>query len=145
LYAVSSIYDPITKKVTGKILGSITEANGFVGSVLRVLSKKAEKYIYFSAIAIKKQGFSSFINLYFQQQIHKLKTFFFDDWEQIVAITYCRMAFHSPIKNMPFNLEISTLTNELNFVFTDKKISILLNSIGQKRETVVDFMKSFIQ
>ena len=68
LYAVSSIYDPITKKgkkVTGKILGSITEANGFVESAMRVLSKKAENSIDFSTIAIKEQGFSSFINLYF--------------------------------------------------------------------------------
>lgn len=148
LYAVSSVYDPISKKgkkITGKILGSITQTNGFVESAMRVLSKKAENSLDFSSIAIKEQGFSSFINLHFGEQLNKLKTFFSDDWEQIVAITYCRMAFHSPIKNMPFHLGKSMLTNELDYIFTDKKISLLLNSIGQKRETVVDFMKSFIQ
>lgn len=147
LYAVTSMYDPLTKKskkITGKILGSITEANGFLESAMRVLSKKAENPIDFSSIAVKEQGFSSFINLHFTDQLNKLKCFFADDWEQIVAIAYCRMVFHSPIKNMPFHLGKSMLTNALDYTFTDKKISLLLNTIGQNRETVVDFMRSFI-
>lgn len=147
LYAVSSVYDPITKKGkkrTGKIMGSITQANGFVESAVRVLNKKAQSPIDFSSIAIKEYGFSGFINVYFKEQLDKLKSFFAEDWQQIVAITYCRMVFHSPIKNMPLHLGKSMLTNTLEYSFTDKKISSLLHSIGQKRETVVGFMKSFI-
>ena len=71
------MYDPLTKKskkVTGKILGSITEANGFLESAMRVLSKKAENPIDFSSIAVKEQGFSSFINLHFTDQLNKLRT-----------------------------------------------------------------------
>jgi len=80
-----------SKKITGKILGSITESNGFVESVIRVLSKKAESSIDFAGIVIKEQGFASFINSHFQVQVNKLKTYFADDWEQIIAIIYCRI------------------------------------------------------
>jgi hypothetical protein len=100
LYAVGSVYDPVTKKgkkITGKILGSITEANGFVESAMRVLNRKADNPVDFSTIAVKEQGFSSFINLHFQQQINKLKTYFSDDWQQIIAINLSSIIKTKPI------------------------------------------------
>lgn len=64
LYSVSSKYDPIlkrAKKITGKILGSITQKDGFIKSNKGLLREKAEKSIIIENICSKEYGFTFFI------------------------------------------------------------------------------------
>lgn len=148
LYAVSSRYDASTKrtkKITGKILGRITEKDGFVESDKRVLDRKIKKGFDPKTICVKEQGFSSFINQQAMVITKALQHNFPDDWLSIQGIAYCRLLFHSPIKNMPFHLSKSMLTHESNFVFTDKKISALLRQIGNNRDAATAYMQSFIK
>src|SRR5664279_6600141 len=67
LYAVSSRYDPAlkrAKKITGKLLGTITEEDGFVESEKRKLVEKAARGFDPSTICVREFGFTSFLEQY---------------------------------------------------------------------------------
>jgi len=149
LYQVASVYDSVSKKskkITGKLLGRITEKEGFIESQKHALIKKASaSTIDTSTLSIKEFGFTCYINTLAGEQKEKLKLFFPEQWEQIWAITYCRLLHNSPIKNMPFHLSKTLLVQESDYVYTDKKISQLLNNLGINREKIAQFMQSFIK
>jgi transposase len=148
LYSVSSRYDAATKrtkKITGKILGRITQDQGFVESGKRILDEKAKKGFDPASICVKEQGFSSFITQQCAAITKVLQQCFPEQWLLIQGIAYCRLLFHSPIKNMPFHLSKSMLMHGRDISVTDKKISDLLRQIGNKREAVTSYMQSFIQ
>ena len=147
LYSVSSRYDPVTKKtkkVSGKILGRITESDGFVESGKRKLDIKASKGFDPATICVKEQGFSSFIAQQAKVVTKALQLCFPDDWHSIQSIAYCRLLHHSPIKNMPFHLSKGMIGNDTTSMLTDKKISLLLRQIGSTRSAVTAYMQSFI-
>src|SRR5664279_3712627 len=67
LYAVSSRYDPAkkrAKKITGKLLGTITKEDGFVNSEKRKLVEKAALGVDPSTICVREFGFTSFLKQY---------------------------------------------------------------------------------
>lgn len=148
LYGVSSRYDAITKKtkkISGKILGSITQKEGFIESGKRLLDKQAQLGFNATTICVKEYGFSCFIEQQTEQIRTTLQKHFADDWELIIALAYCRLLYHSPIKNMPFHLSKSMLMNEFAETITDKTISALLRQIGSNRIAVTNYMQSFIK
>lgn len=148
LYAVKSVYDPVkkrAKKVTGQLLGKITKEDGFVESGKKILKEQVKTGFDPSRLSIKEYGFTHFIEHYTGEITNHLKNHFPKHWEMIVVMAYCRMVYHSCIKNMPLHFHKSFLSERFDFVLTDKKVSSGLRELGQMRETVSAYMKSFIR
>ncbi len=148
LYSVTSKYDPALKrsrKVTGKILGTITENEGFIESEKRQLQRPQRAVIDLDTICVRERGFTGFTEGYSTDIIEKLKLFFPDEWKWIVYMAYCRLVHHSPIKNMPFHIAKSMLVEGNTFTLNDKTFSAALRRIGTQRSKATDYLKSFIK
>ena len=148
LYSVTSKYDPALKrsrKVTGKLLGAITEGEGFVESEKRQLQKPQVNTVDIDAICVRESGFTGFINSYSTNIIEKLKGYFPDEWRWILYIAYCRLVHHSPIKNMPFHIARSMLVADNTLTLNDKTFSNALRRIGTQRSAAAAYLKSFIK
>ena len=147
LYTYKTIYDKVKqkpKKVSGHILGSITEKDGFVPSAKRSLEKSA-KIAPVAAIRCKEYGVSSLVTSVFDQYNKSLAKVFVEDWRKIIAIAYCRFIYRCPLKNIPFRLDSSYLPQLLDFGhFNEKEASATLNRIGGQPEKMLQYMKSFI-
>ena len=148
LYSVTSKYDPALKrsrKVTGKILGTITEQEGFIESEKRQLQRPQRVVVDADTICVRERGFTGFIGGYSIEIIEQLKLFFPDDWKWIVYMAYCRLVHHSPIKNMPFHIAKSMLVDGNALTLNDKTFSNALRRIGTQRSQATDYLKSFIK
>jgi hypothetical protein len=150
LYQVSSYYDAIlkkTKKKTGSLLGTIKEDVGFVPSGKKELKDKVAKshIIDPSTISVREFGFTSFLNHYNQNIKAKLSQYFPDLCEQIIYMAYCRMAHQSPLSRMDLHIAKSFLSVADKKKYSDKDFSSILRTIGKNRETVTNYLKSFIQ
>jgi len=149
LYSCTSVYDKATKKskkITGKILGTITEKDGFIESDKRILTKKASQAqkIDSDSIMVKEFGFTSFLNKYNDIIIEKLKANFPDHYQLIIYMAYCRFLYNSPIKNFAFYLSKSMIANNDKTIYTDKKFSAALREIGLNRTSISSYLKSFM-
>ena len=61
-------------------------------------------------------------------------------------MVYCRIAYQSPIKNIPFHLSGSCLNEMLDAAIpTEKSISQSLREFGNMRSAMVNYMKAFVQ
>lgn len=149
LYSCSSVYDKETKKskkVSGKILGTITEKDGFVESSKRQLDKKVVQgsKIDPDSIIVKEFGFTSFLNQYSLVIEEKLKLHFPEHYQIILYMAYCRFLYASPIKNFAFHLSKSMIANDDKMVYTDKKFSSAFREIGLNRKAISNYLKSFM-
>jgi len=145
LYEVTSKWDKEkkrTKKITGRLLGSITEKDGFKESSKYNLSKK-----HFSEpLQVKEFGASNFINSYFTDYIEKLKISFPDIWQDIVSLSFIRLLHHSSIKDTAFWFEKSYMSEIFpEITLGEKRVSALYRKIGINRQNITSFMKQFIK
>lgn len=150
LYACSAIYDPITKKSkkkTGKLLGSITENEGFVESEKRKLIEKSSKGLLFDAstLSVREFGFTAFLQEYNGLISQKLKEYFPEHYQIIIYMAHCRFLYSSPIKNFALHIAKSMLSIDDNTIYTDKKFSEAYRLIGRNREAIAGYLKSFIK
>ena len=148
LYAVKSQYDKETKrskKISLGILGSITKENGFVASEKKVLKEKSRKTYHNKEVFSLEYGFSKWMmdTLESDDTIEKLKQYFPTLWQFIVFMVYCRIAYQSPLKNIPFHLEQSDILNLLGWKekINDQKICDLLFELGLMQESIHQFMQ----
>lgn len=143
LYEVSSKWDTErkkTKKVSGKILGSITP-EGFFPS--RAPKARSVSMPDFSRVAVKEYGVSCFLLHHFADIRAALESFFPGSWQFLLALTYNRLLFQSPINQMPFHFSHSFLSEEFpGLPFTEKNISLFLRDLGRDRGKAVAFMRS---
>jgi transposase len=149
LYEVSSKYDPSIKrarKITGKLLGKITEESGFTASSKDKLRKKAEQSVIIDNLTTKEYGAQQLIMKLAAKQYKALEKVFGDDAKAIFAFAFFRLTEQSPIKNVPFFYMHSYLS-ELwkGSTITDKSISQLLRKLGANREKLIEYQKFFIQ
>lgn len=148
LYAVSSKYDPIlkrAKKVTGKLLGTITQENGFSKSEKLELIEKASKGVDVNRICIRENGFTCFLQQYNPIIEDKLKQFFPEIAQVIIYMSYARLVHNSPLKNMAFHISKSMLSINDKTSLSEKYFSTTLREIGTKRTDITAYMKSFIK
>lgn len=108
LYGVKSVYDKITKrskKISLEILGSITQQEGFVPSQKQELKEKSEKTYHKKEALAFEYGLSKWICDAFgaEDLVGELKKHFPDLWQFIIIMTYCRVGYQSPLKNIPFH------------------------------------------
>lgn len=153
LYEVSSVYDKEKKrprKKTGKLLGKITEMDGFIESEKYRLARLAKKMVApeaGSVISIREYGLSSFILGEEVRQISEaLKEVFPSTWDKILGLAYCRLVYQSPLKNMPYRLQRSWLSNQLKLDdWKERDIALFLRDLGRNRELAVTYMKRFVK
>lgn len=147
LYEYKTVYNPTSKKpkkISGKCLGTITEKDGFQESPRLLVSKMQQSKIS-TPISVREYGLAYFIVRKFSLYADRLRKYFPDHWQQLLSIAYCRFAFRSPLKNMPYRIEASFLYEMLETpVFNDKTASGVLNYIGGQTEAMQAYMRSFI-
>lgn len=145
LYAVSSKWCPEKKrpkKITGKILGKITEKDGFVESEIARLRRR-EKTI--KELSVKEYGVTSFIENNLGEYETLLKKHFPKHWQIIIALVYGRLVHHSAMKNMEFHYLHSYLSEKYpDLPLSPKQLTTLLREIGTMRSKITDFFKEFI-
>ena len=147
LYDYKTVYDAARKKpkkVSGALLGSVTEKDGFVPSAKRTV--QANKNLAVSQpVLVKEYGASQLVLVRFAQYAKKLEAYFEDTWKEMLAVAYCRFVYHCPLKNIPYRLDSSYLPQSLGLQpFTDKTASAILNKTGGRTEAMQGYMKSFI-
>ena len=149
LYAYKTVYDKVKhkpKKVSGQLLGSITEKDGFVASAKRKLENTTTEASAITTIRCKEYGVASLVTSALSQYSKSLSAAFVDDWAKIVAIAYCRFVYRCPLKSIPFRLESSFLPELLGLpAFSEKEASAVLNRIGGQPQNMLKYMKSFIR
>jgi hypothetical protein len=144
LYAISSRWDKERKrtvKVTGKLLGRITETDGFIESEK---AKLRRQQAVIKSISVKESGFYSFLKEHFGEQLSLLEKHFPEHWKQLVAMVYGRLLHQSPLKNMFFHYSHSLMSEEFPATnISPKSISKTLRELGYKREQIVAYFKEF--
>ena len=148
LYAYKMVYDKEKKrgrKVTGKLLGRITEQDGFIPSGKRRLEKALELRNV-TKPCCKEFGVGFLITKIFSRHIEILSSIFPDHWKSILAIAYCRFVYRCPLKSIPFRLSQSYLPELIGSrAFNEKTSSLVLKTIGGMHEQKLAYMKSFIK
>jgi transposase len=147
LYAYTVVYDREKKgprKITGKLLGSITEQQGFIPSGKRklesaLLARNSVKPY------CKEFGVSLLITTMLSRYVETLQKVFPDHWRSVLSIAYCRFVYRCPLKSIPFRLSQSYLPTLIGGkAFNEKTASTVLKSIGNMHDQKLEYMKSFI-
>ena len=112
LYKISSVWDKEKKrarKITGKMVGSITETDG-----LTLTGTKRTKTISTTPtnISVKEYGASKFLQSSAADLIAKLAEYFPGEWQSIIILAIQRLIYSAPLKNMEFLYEESYLSEE---------------------------------
>lgn len=148
LYGVKSEYDKTlgrSKKVSLGILGSISQENGFVPSQKNELKLKSKGFVANNQVISQEYGLSKWLidTLQSEGLLDDLKKHFPDLWQFIVFMVYCRVAYKSPLKNIPFYLEQSDILALIGWKenLYDQKISDLLFELGRRQKSIHEFIK----
>ena len=148
LYEYKTVYDKINKrpkKISGNLLGSITQQDGFIPSGKRELEQGISKKIAMD-IQCKEYGVSVLITTLFKEYTDVLEKVFHDQWKELLLIAYCRFVYRCPLKSIPFRLASGFLPEQLEMKpFGEKQASGILNSIGGQREKMLQYMRSFVK
>jgi len=144
LYEVTSKWNPEkkrSKKITGKLIGKITEADGFLESDKNRLRKQQTR---FERIQVKEYGITAAIEHLFTETVLALKKVFPDCWQLLIALAYGRLVHQSPLKNMLFHYSNSYLSEQYpNLDLTSRSLSRFLRDLGQSRNKIVEFCRWF--
>jgi transposase len=142
LYEVSSKWNKEKKraqKITGKILGRITENKGFTPS-----GCKTQSISQLKDLSVKTSGIGQFVEFVTMDVLPALRKHFGDEAEAIYCASLMRIAHQSPLKNMELYFKHDFLSESFSEVsLSDKKMTSLLKSIGEKREKINAFFKEF--
>ena len=149
LYAYKTVYDKEKKKprkISGGLIGAITEQDGLIPSSKRALETGADKALHPGTVLCKEYGVSLMITTTMSAYGTALEKVFGSDWKSILAIAYCRFVYRCPLKAIPFRLASSFLAELISMEpFNDKQASAVLKRIGAQPEKRLAYMKSFIR
>ena len=156
LYECSCIYDKEKKrprKITGKYLGSITEAGGFKESRKRVMEREIEELSLRREAAVpeprigvvREYWLSDYILKEQKACIDRLKDFFPEDWQRIVSLAYCRLRFRSPMRRVSGDFSDSFLSEKIGARgLSANALSGFLRDLGSRRDRITQFMRGYI-
>lgn len=154
LYECSSVYDKEKKrarKITGKYLGSITEAGGFKESRKRIMEREIEELKSGKPAEVteprigevKEYGLSDYILQEQKPCIDRLKTIFPEAWSRIVSLAYCRLRFQSPMRRVAGDFADSFLSYKIGTRgLSANTLSGFLHDLGTHRDKITEFMRS---
>jgi hypothetical protein len=144
LYEVTSKWNSHKRravKITGKLLGKITEEDGFIESDKARLRKQQ---IHVERVQVKEYGITAAIDTLFEDTIHALKHSFPDSWQRLLCLAYGRLVHRSPLKNMAVYYSHSYLSEQYPGIdLSAKSLSYFLRELGQDRQRIVQFCRSF--
>ena len=143
VYEIRSKWDPKkkrSKKITGKLIGKIT-SDGFKSNknkqpTLSQLLKEINP-------SVKEYGMTYFINNHLSDLTSKIKFYFPDIWQSILACTYARFSYNSPMKNIYDYYNQSFLSENMEAQTDPKEIRDLFKLLGNRREQIINFFKSY--
>ena len=139
LYEVSSKWNREKKraqKITGKLLGKITP-EGFIQSPKLAVTQQP-----ISSVIVKEYGATYFLMESLSDLGDALRKTFPSHWREILVLACLRLLHHSPLKNMDFHFQHSYLSELYPDVsVTDKKAGLLLRTIGNWRQKIVDLFR----
>jgi len=148
LYEVKSVYDKTmgrSKKISMGILGSITQENGFIPSPKKELRAKADKSYRSKEIFALEYGFANWLVRSFENSgcLEELKLHFPTHWQFIIIMVYCRIAYKSPLKNIPFFTQQSDIANILDYQQTlnEQTVGRMLFELGSMQSSIHNFLK----
>ena len=144
LYSIKSKWNPEKKrsvKITGKLMGKITESDGFVESDKARLRKQQ---LVVERIHVKEYGVFALIESLFGDTVAMLKKHFAASWQTIVCLAFGRLVHRSALKNMLFHYSHSYLSEQYPDVnLSARQLSSFLRSLGEERRKIVEFCRGF--
>lgn len=156
LYECSSIYDREKKrarKITGRYLGSITEAGGFKESRKRIMEREIEELKNGKPVKneephvgeVKEYGLSEYILKEQKPCLDRLRKIFPEDWSCIVSLAYCRLRFQSPMRRVAGDFSDSFLSHKIGTRgLSANALPGFLHELGTRRDRISEFMQSYI-
>ena len=132
-----------TDKITVKLLGKITQENGFISSDKDRLRRKSEEL---PNVDIKTYGLYNLFSSLLSSEIISLKKVFKEETaEKLLSFSMMRWAYQSPIKRAVI-YHAHDYCSEFwsKGSLSDKQISQALQHLGQNREVVVSWMRSLL-
>lgn len=144
MYSVSYKYSPEKKrtmKITGKLLGKITESEGFIKS-----DKDKLRTTYSDTIHVSEYGCSQLFLAHMETELSYLESCFAEtqiDWKQIAAVAMMRWIYRSPIKMMDFHWQNTYHNTDWKVSLGDKQISKLLRELGDNRYSILNYFQNF--
>jgi len=143
LYEVTSKWDSAKKrsvKITGKLLGRITEADGFIESEKARLRTQQTKI---GQVQVKEYGVTDLLETTLLEPCKRIKEYFPQSWQTILALSYGRLVHCSPLKNMHFHYSHSYLSELYPSVdLSGKSLSSFLKNLGTDRNSLVQYFRS---
>lgn len=145
-YAVEYRYNALKKrtdKITGVLLGKITENEGFIPSDKNKL--RTDK-IGSSKIDIKNFGLYHLFFTLMKDEMVSLQSYFPQQTcEVLFSFAMFRWAYNTPIKRTPYYYSHDFCSQIFNTVSVDDKtVSDTLKSVGENRTAVVSWMKDLL-
>lgn len=146
-YAVSYRYNPEKKrtdKVTGVLLGSLSETDGFMISIKRSEVYSTENM---SKVDIKTFGvYGLFNSLLGKEEVNSILSLFQKEVsETLLAVAMFRFSHQSPIKRMPQYHSVDFCSEDwCKNGMTPKSISLALRKVGENRQILIDWMRKRI-
>jgi len=133
-----------TEKKTIRLLGKITEKDGFIPSSKDALRRKSEEL---PKVDIKTFGVYHLFSEMMIEEIASLKEAFGDDHaQQLLSFAMMRWAYQTPIKRATnYHSHDFCSENWATKSMSDKTISLNLKYFGENREQVVSWMKTLLK
>jgi hypothetical protein len=143
LYAIKSKWDSDKKRAVKKtvgILGKVTE-DGFVQSDKHRLRTRK---LVIKKVWQREFGFTHFLQCCLQDTVLHLREQFADSWQTIVAMSFCRFVYQSPLKNMDFRFRHSFLSELYPTVNLDRDhLTSFIRYLGEQREAIRNYFNAF--
>jgi len=145
-YEVAFVYSKEkkrTEKKTIRLLGKITEKEGFMPSSKDSFRRKSEEL---PQVDIKTFGVFNLFSELMKGEIASLKETFGDEQaEQLLSFSMMRLAYQTPIKRAA-NYHVHDFCSEhwARRAMSDKIISLNLKRFGENREKVVGWMRALL-
>jgi hypothetical protein len=145
-YEVSFVYNrkkKRTDKKTGRLLGKITEQDGFIPSSKDELRRRSEEL---PQVDIKTFGVYHLFSDLIKEEIRSLiESFGHDPAERLLSFSMMRWAYQTPIKRATYYHSHDFCSQEwATKNMSDKTVSLNLKFFGENREKVVGWMKTLL-
>ena len=146
-YEVAFVYSKEkkrTEKKTLRLLGKITEKEGFIPSSKDMLRRKSED---FPQVDIKTFGVYNLFSDMMKEEVATLNDFFGKDRaEELLSFSMMRWAYQTPIKRAT-NYHFHDFCSEqwATKSMSDKTVSLNLKYFGENREKTVGWMQSLLK
>jgi hypothetical protein len=146
-YEVAFVYNTEKKKTekkTIRLLGKITEKEGFIPSNKDELRRRSEEL---PQVDIKTFGLYKLFSELMKEEIESLKATFGDEIsERLLCFAMMRWAYQTPIKRARYYHAHDFCSEQWSGgAFSDRHVSMNLKYLGERREQAVGWMKTLLK